>query len=211
MTPPRRPPPGHRQAKTGPGRGSGQLRIIAGTYRGRRLPIPDQAGLRPTADRTRETLFNWLAPLLPGARCLDLFAGSGALGFEACSRGAARVVLIEQAPAVVRQLRENAATLGATGVEVVESGALGWLARADPISAGGPFDLAFLDPPFADGLLAPALEALAARGWLRPGARIYWETSVADDPPVLPEGMTHLRERRAGQVRFGLALVGGVG
>ena len=95
-----------------------------------------------------------------------------------------------------------------TGVAVVESDALEWLGRADPISAGGPFDLVFLDPPFADGLLAPALEALAPRGWLRPGARIYWETSAAGATPVLPDGMTQLRERRAGQVRFGLAMLG---
>jgi 16S rRNA (guanine966-N2)-methyltransferase len=164
-------------------------------------------GLRPTADRTRETLFNWLAPLLPGARCLDLFAGSGALGFEACSRGAARVVLVEQAPAVVRQLRQNAATLGAKGVEVVQADALRWLERTDPPAAGGPFDVVFLDPPFADGLLAPAIAALDLYPWLSPGARIYWEAGAGDASPALPADMIQLRERRAGQVRFGLAAV----
>ncbi len=190
-------PPG-RAARPGPGR----LRIIGGRDRGRLLPIPDQPGLRPTPDRVRETLFNWLAPILPGARCLDLFAGSGALGLEAASRGAGRVVLVESNPVLARQLAATVVTLKADAVEVAAAEALAWL--------GGPpepFDIVFLDPPFAAGLLAPVGARLAAGGWLAPAARVYLETSAADPFPPLPAGWQLTRERTAGAVRFGLALV----
>jgi 16S rRNA (guanine966-N2)-methyltransferase len=184
---------------TGPG---GHLRIIGGRNRGRRLPIPDQAGLRPTADRVRETLFNWLAPVMSGARCLDLFAGSGALGLEAASRGAAAVVLVERNPVVARQLLANVQTLGAEGVTVVQADALAWL--AGPVS---PFNLVFLDPPFADALLEPACALLASRGWLAAGARVYLETGERGGFPTLPDGWELIREQTAGQVRYGLVLV----
>ena len=184
------------------GSGSGHLRIIGGRHRGRRLPIPDQPGLRPTADRVRETLFNWLMPVLPGARCLDLFAGSGALGLEAASRGAGEVVLVERNALVARQLLLNVQTLAEPGVQVIQADALAWLAR-DP----SPFDLVFLDPPFAEALLAPACALLAARGWLAPGARVYLETAERAGFPPLPAGWDLVRERTAGQVRFGLVLV----
>jgi 16S rRNA (guanine966-N2)-methyltransferase len=183
--------------------GQGHLRIIGGTNRGRRLPIPDQPGLRPTADRVRETLFNWLAPVLPGACCLDLFAGSGALGLEAASRGAGEVVLVERNERVARQLSVNCVTLGAQGVRVIQTDALTWL--------GGPptpFDLVFLDPPFAEGLLGPACTLLAGRGWLAPCARVYLEADDREGFPALPNGWQLIRERTAGQVRFGLVQVG---
>ena len=188
-------PPGGRN-------GTGHLRIIGGTNRGRRLPIPDQPGLRPTADRVRETLFNWLAPVLPGARCLDLFAGSGALGLEAASRGAGNVVLVERNELVARQLRANCLTLGVPAVQVIQADALTWLG-GDP----SPFDLVFLDPPFAAGLLGPACTLLTDRGWLGMGARVYLETDARYGFPPLPDGWELVRERTAGQVRFGLALI----
>ncbi|WP_236848621.1 16S rRNA (guanine(966)-N(2))-methyltransferase RsmD [Candidatus Thiodictyon syntrophicum] len=184
--------------------GPGHLRIIGGRNRGRRLPIPDQPGLRPTADRVRETLFNWLTPVLPGARCLDLFAGSGALGLEAASRGAGRVVLVERNAAVARQLLANVETLAAANVEVIAADALAWLA-GEP----RPFDIVFLDPPFADGLLAPACALLDARGWLAPGARVYLESAERAGFPALPQAWELVREGTAGQVRYGLALVRG--
>ena len=183
------------------GRGDNRVRLIGGTHRGRRLEFPDSAGLRPTGDRIRETLFNWLQGVLPGARCLDLFAGSGALGLEAASRGAAEVVLVESVPAVARALRDNVARLGLDEtVRVVEADALRWLAAAPPAR----FDIVFLDPPFAANLLGPVLDALDRGGWLAPGARVYLERSEAGDWP-LPDGWQLLRDKRAGQVAYALA------
>lgn len=181
-----------------------QLRLIGGRYRGRRLDFPDQSGLRPTPDRIRETLFNWLQPRLAGARCLDLFAGSGALGFEAASRGAAEVVMIERAEAAARQLRANADRLGATGIQIHRADALNWLA-----GCASPFDLVFLDPPFADGLLAPAMARLSKPGWLAAEARLYLEAPIQTGFPPLPGDWELIRDKTAGQVRYGLAVVSG--
>lgn len=180
----------------------GTLRIIGGRWRGRRLPIPDAEGLRPTPDRIRETLFNWLAPLLPGARCLDLFAGSGALGLEAASRGAGEVVLIEQSAAVARQLEANRQLLDAAGVRVVRADALRWLE-----GPARPFDILFLDPPYAARLWVPALERLARHGWVQPGSRVYLEAPRDRPLPDLPSGWTTARAQRAGQVQCILAEV----
>ncbi len=202
-----------RSGRTGarPG-GGGQLRLIGGRFRGRKLPVPTQPGLRPTTDRVRETLFNWLAPVIAGSRCLDCFAGSGALGFEALSRGAASVVLVERAAPVVEQLRRNAATLsdaGADGaVEVVRADALDWLARRAAESAGHPpFDVVFLDPPFDSPILRDVLQLLRG-GALHAESRIYIETPTAAPAPSLAADWTLLRERTAGQVRYALALAG---
>jgi 16S rRNA (guanine966-N2)-methyltransferase len=184
--------------KRGPRREPGRLRIVGGAYRGRKLPVPDQPGLRPTADRIRETLFNWLTPILPGARCLDCFAGSGALGLEAASRGAAEVVMLELAEPVVRQLLAN------VRAQVVRCDALRWLE-----GQGRPFDIVFLDPPFADGLLAPACALLAGNGWVHEGSRVYLEAQAGPGLPSLPQGWRLVREQRAGQVAYGLALVEG--
>jgi len=206
-----------------PGR-RGSVRIVGGRWRGRRLSVPAGAALRPTPDRVRETLFNWLAPHIEGARCLDLFAGSGALGFEAASRGAAEVILVERAPALARSLREQARTLAAEGVQVVAGDALGWLARGPPalfpapldpapfdptpLDPGpfdpGPFDIVFLDPPFAGGLLEPACAVLESAGWLAPGGLIYVEQALAEPEPRLPDAWVGAREGRAGRVRFRL-------
>jgi 16S rRNA (guanine966-N2)-methyltransferase len=164
--------------------------------------VPDHAGLRPTADRVRETLFNWLAPVMPGARCLDCFAGSGALGLEAASRAAAEVVMLELAEPVVRQLQANVLTLRADQVQVVRGDALRWLD-----GPGRPFDIVFLDPPFTHGLLAPTCALLASKGWVHPGSRVYLEAQARSGLPPLPRGWHLVREQRAGEVVFGLALV----
>jgi len=170
------------------------LRIVAGEWRGRRLAVPAAPGLRPTPDRVRETLFNWLQGIVPGARCLDLFAGAGGLGFEAASRGAARVVMVEAAPRVAAHLREQVRLLDAAErMEVVAGDAFQYLARCDE-----GFDLVFLDPPFHADLLDKALATLAREGCLRPGARVYVEYAASGEPPALPEGWAIAREGRAG-------------
>jgi len=150
----------------------------------------------------RETLFNWLAPIMRGARCLDCFAGSGALGIEAASRGAAEVVMLERAEPVVRQLLANVSALGANQVQVVRGDALHWLE-----GQGRPFDSGFLDHPFADDLLATTCSLLARNAWVRAGARVYLETRARPGLPSLPQGWLLVREQRAGQVAYGLALV----
>ncbi len=176
-----------------------RVRIIGGSHRGRHISFPDAAGLRPTPDRVRETLFNWVQPFIPGSRCLDLFAGSGALGFEAASRGAESVTLVERNPEVAGYLRQNAQALGLPNVEVLTADALGWLA-----SVNGGFDLVFVDPPFAAQLLEPVLRCLVRPGLLREGTRIYLEGDAAEPFPPLPGGLVPLREKVAGQVRYGL-------
>jgi 16S rRNA (guanine966-N2)-methyltransferase len=145
-----------------------QFRIIAGRWRRRRLRFPADGGVRPSPDRVRETLFNWLMPVIAGARCLDLFAGSGALGLEALSRGAAEAVFVEREPRLAAAIESHLRVLDAAGGRVVVADALAWLAA--PAST---FDIVMLDPPFASGLLAPACERLQACGWLHTGTRIY--------------------------------------
>ena len=177
-----------------------QLRIIGGEHRGRRLHFPDGQGLRPTADRVRETLFNWLRGGVEAARVLDLFAGSGALGLEALSRGAAGVVFVERARPAVRQLRENLRLLGLQErAEVVQADARRFLSRP-----GGPFDLVFLDPPFAEQLLGGVARQLESRGFLAPGAWIYLEQDSARPWPELPQNWTRYREGKAGQAGYRL-------
>jgi len=180
----------------------GRLRIIGGYYRGRRLSVPAQPGLRPTANRVREILFNWLQPVIVGSRCLDLFAGSGALGFEAASRGAAEVLMVDRFEPVTRVLVANARSLGAAQIRVRRADALRWLA-----GSGGPFDLVFLDPPFQEELLAPSCTLLSNRGWLAPGALVYLEAPANRSLSGLPTDWTLIRDKRAGQVRFALAVV----
>ena len=174
------------------------MRIVGGRWRGTRLPVPDLDGLRPTSDRVRETLFNWLMPRLGGARVLDLFAGSGALGLEAVSRGAARATLVERDAGLARQLRESVAKLGAQAqVEVVQGDALHWLAQRP----SGLADIVFIDPPFADGLWDSVLAGLgphlAADAWL------YLE-SPAGQTLRLPPGWLLHREGGTREVGFAL-------
>ena len=177
------------------GAGRNQLRIIGGEWRSRRLDFPDVEGLRPTPDRVRETLFNWLMPIIHGARCLDLFTGSGALGLEALSRGASSVVLLDRDPRVITTLRKHLQTLKAEGATLIQQGALDYLQGESTR-----FDVVFLDPPFRQGLLQPALELLDTRGWLAPGARVYIEQESEQPLVELPAGWELLRELKAGQV-----------
>ncbi|HEX7113288.1 MAG TPA: 16S rRNA (guanine(966)-N(2))-methyltransferase RsmD [Mizugakiibacter sp.] len=182
---------------------AGRVRIIAGRLRGSKLAVPDLPGLRPTPDRVRETLFNWLAPTIDGARCLDLFAGTGALGIEALSRGAGSVTFVERDTRLAAALRDNLARLGQAG------GSVECIDAADFLrGAATPFDLVFLDPPFADERWTAAATALETGGWLKPGALIYVE-APADAAPALPAGWAPHREGRAGGVRYALYRRGG--
>jgi 16S rRNA (guanine966-N2)-methyltransferase len=180
------------------------VRIIGGSWRGRRVEFPELAGLRPTPDRVRETLFNWLQSDIPGARCLDLFAGSGALGLEALSRGAAECVFVEQAPAAARTVRELIRQFGggARG-RVVEMGA----ARFLRTPGGEAFHVLFLDPPFGQGALAAHLTLIVAGGWVRSGSLVYLENERAAGTPALPAGWELLKSKSAGQVGYHLARV----
>jgi len=182
-----------------------QLRIIAGEWRGRKLPFADVEGLRPTPDRVRETLFNWLAPMIEGAHCLDLFAGSGALGLEALSRGAAEVVMLDQHPKVIQQLKTNLASLDCERAAVQQADALSYLQQ----TPGKPFDVVFLDPPYRKDLLAPCCELLNEQAWLAKGARVYLENERGYTLPALPENWQLARSKKAGQVAYHLAIVGG--
>ncbi|MGB0134372.1 16S rRNA (guanine(966)-N(2))-methyltransferase RsmD [Dokdonella sp.] len=179
-------------------RSSGKLRIIGGSVRGSRIDVADMEGLRPTSDRVRETLFNWLAPMIEGARCLDLFAGTGALGIEARSRGAGECVFVERDRGLAGQLEVTLARLKLDGVSVVNADALGWLAHA-----ARPFDLVFLDPPFSQDLWAEASRRLEANGWLAANAWIYVEAPQGRLPD-LPKSWSRHRDGRAGEVQFGL-------
>lgn len=188
-----------------------RLRLIGGSHRGRWLGFPDAEGLRPTADRIRETLFNWLQPMIAGASCLDLFAGTGALGFEAASRGATRVLMLEQNPRVFAVLQDNRQRLGLEAVTLIPGEALTWMAtRPEAAARPTPFDLILLDPPFQTRLLEESL-ALLGQGaselaaWLKPEGLIYLEQQAARPWPELPRGLTWYRQKEAGQVRYGLA------
>ncbi|WP_127560517.1 16S rRNA (guanine(966)-N(2))-methyltransferase RsmD [Saccharospirillum alexandrii] len=187
-----------KSARKGPGRGAGSLRIIGGEYRGRRLGIANLEGLRPTGDRQRETLFNWLQVQTPGARVLDAFAGTGALGLEAASRGASHVWLLEKQPQAVASLKQAVSTLGCAAT-VVQCDALAWLARAET----EPFDLVFLDPPFAAGLWTDALAALIAQKRLAERALVYLE-SPRQQTLALPDGLQLMKEKHSGDVSMRL-------
>lgn len=192
----------HRRRRAGPRmsarKGEGRVRIIGGRWRNTRLAVPDLPGLRPTGDRVRETLFNWLQPVLPGARVLDLFAGSGALGLEAVSRGAAAACLVERDAGLAARLREQVGKLGAAGqVEVAQDDALRWLARP----AAARFDIAFVDPPFAAGLWNQVLAALPAH--LSAEAWLYVE-APHDAAPALPPDWRAHRDGATREVRYAL-------
>ena len=178
----------------------GSVRIIGGEWRGRRLTVPDLPGLRPSGDRGRETLFNWLMPHLAGARAVDLFAGTGVLGFEAISRGAAAATLVENSPVAAEALRVSVALLHAERVRVVEADALAWLAAQPP----GTMDLVFVDPPFELGLAGAVLGALAQSAALRAGGLVYLESPSNEDAPPLPSGWECLRDTTVGDVRMQL-------
>jgi 16S rRNA (guanine966-N2)-methyltransferase len=183
--------------------GRKSVRIVGGRWRGRRIAFPDSDGLRPTPDRVRETLFNWLQAVVPGARCLDLFAGSGALGFEALSRGATAAMFIERHLHIGQQLRATATSLAATGARIVVADAIDWL-RTSPAQ---PFDVVFLDPPYASGVLTQVCELLNAKAWLAAEASIYLEAPADVPMSFLPATWRILRSKRAGQVGYHLARV----
>ncbi len=177
-----------------------QLRIIAGQWRGRKLPFAAIEGLRPTPDRVRETLFNWLQATIPGARCLDLFSGSGAIGFEALSREAASVEFVELNDQACRQLKDNLNLLQCTQGQVNCANVLNWLQQ--PATQG--FDMVFMDPPFGKGLVTPCCEALEQQGYLKNNALIYIETESELTSLNTPVHWTLLKEKKTGQVCYRL-------
>ena len=192
-----------------PGRNS--VRIIGGAWRGRRLTFPTLLGLRPTPDRVRETLFNWLQAPITGARCLDLFAGSGALGFEALSRGAGSVIFVEQSPLAARNLGAGLARLGATTkARVVEMGAGRFLKSAGGAAGafgGAAFDVVFLDPPFGQNALSEYIPLLAAGGWLKVHSLVFLESERSAGVPALPPHWSLLKSKTAGAVGYHLVRV----
>jgi 16S rRNA (guanine966-N2)-methyltransferase len=187
-----------RAAPRAPGVGR-VLRIVGGSWRSRRFRFPPGVDIRPTPDRVRETLFNWLAAQLPAARCLDLFAGSGALGLEALSRGAREVCFVEHDRAAAGAIRALLAEWHASTAQVFAMDALRFLQRP-----GEPFDIVFLDPPFASAALARALPLLESGGWLAPRAWIYVECAARTPLPALPAHWQGLKSGRAGEVGYHL-------
>lgn len=179
----------------------GTVRIIGGRWRGTRIPVADTRGLRPTADRVRETLFNWLAPVMPGARCLDLFAGSGALGFEAVSRGAAHATLIERDVQLAAGLEALRTRLDAHDVVIQRDDALAFLAGPP-----APSDIVFVDPPFDTDLVDAVLERLG-RGWLNEGAFVYVEHAIDTHPSCT--GWQQIRSGHTRQVNYALLQASG--
>jgi len=178
----------------------GTVRIIGGKWRGTRLRVRDLPGLRPSGDRGRETLFNWLQMHLRGAQCADLFAGSGVLGLEAASRGAARVTLLEKSRPAAAEIRESLARLKADQVELIEGDAIAWLAQCEP----GSLDIVFMDPPFGEGLETRALELLTARNSVRKGGFVYLETALDAPAPAPGPDWEIAREQVMGDVRMRL-------
>ena len=188
--------------QTGAGSAINRLRIIGGSWRGRKLEFRPAEGLRPTGDRVRETLFNWLAPELPGARCLDLFAGSGVLGLEALSRGAGQVDFVDNARDGLMQIRQHLELLDATDRGHCH------LQEAEAFLAGNhsPYDIVFIDPPFGRELAGAACTSLAERGLLADGAHIYLEMAKGEKEPELPANWHLHRDKNAGAVRYRLYL-----
>ncbi len=179
----------------------GQLRIVAGNWRSRLLQIAEVPGLRPTSERIRETLFNWLGPQIHDSSCLDLCAGTGALGLEALSRGAARAVFVEQSPLAAKVLRNNAATLSADDADVINVDAMKYLEQP----ASEQFDFVFLDPPFAAELHSDLCRLLTEHNWLAKDALIYVEMDKAQSEALLPDNWRVLKNKTAGNVRYLLA------
>ncbi|MDG3086665.1 16S rRNA (guanine(966)-N(2))-methyltransferase RsmD [Vibrio hannami] len=178
---------------------TGHVRIIAGLWRGRKLPVKDAEGLRPTTDRVKETLFNWLAQDIPHSKCLDLFSGSGGLGFESASRQAEKVTMLELNPDAHKQLASNVSLLKAENIEAINTDALAFLKNS-----GSPYDVVFIDPPFRKGLLDEVIQLLESNGWLTENAMIYVETETELQLECIPENWHLHREKTAGQVSYRL-------
>ncbi|WP_379944811.1 16S rRNA (guanine(966)-N(2))-methyltransferase RsmD [Marinobacter sp. LM1] len=193
-------PPARKKPVVSPGKGSGtgELRIIGGDWRSRKLRFPDAGGVRPSPARTRETLFNWLNFHLAGSRCLDLFAGSGALGMEALSRGAAQATLVDHTPALAKALRDNLRLLGTSKGDVACQDVEQFLARRD----GRGYDIVFMDPPFRQGWLERLIPLLDAQQWVTPGGWIYVEHESERALPAVPASWHLHRQKSAGQVSY---------
>lgn len=191
---------GRQKGRTAAHGGNGTVRIIAGEWRGRKIPVADHPGLRPSTDRVRETLFNWLQFDIAGARCVDLFAGAGGLGLEAASRGAKEVLMLEVAPQISRHLQTQVDALGSDRIRVINQDAIHWL--QDP-HAHAAFDILFLDPPFASSLIHRAINIVAENKLIPPGGMIYIEVPKGTDLKLPPHWQAH-RAATAGQVQYGL-------
>ncbi len=176
----------------------GSVRIIAGEWRSRKLPVADVPGLRPTTDRVRETLFNWLQHSIVQARCLDLFAGTGALGFEAASRGAAEVLMIERDKKAFTSLKQSVEILKTEKVKVIQADALNWLEKMDQV-----FDIIFIDPPFDQNLVPETLKKLMRSSCVKKGTLIYLEEQQIVEPSIL-ESLKIIKRSKAGQVSYSL-------
>ncbi|BBB28162.1 16S rRNA (guanine(966)-N(2))-methyltransferase RsmD [Neptunomonas japonica] len=197
---PRRNPPRKNSSNQEPRQ---MLRIIGGEWRSRKVPFPSVENLRPTPDRVRETLFNWLQNITPGARCLDLFAGSGALGLEALSRGASSVTFIDNSPAATYQLKDNLQTLKCQNGEVITSSAINWL-EARQTDTEPRYDLVFLDPPFRKDMVPVICELLEKRNLLSDHAVIYIEAESELSQLLVPDSWKENRSKTAGQVTYRL-------
>lgn len=195
-----------------------QLRIIGGQWRGRKLSFADGEGLRPTMDRVRETLFNWLQGDIAGARCLDLFSGSGALGLEALSRYAGEVVMIDKNPQAIRMIRQNLELLAVDNARLMQMDARDFLSSCSPLQAQTAdgsippisqktFDIVFLDPPFNQQLLPVFCELLDKANCLSDQATIYIEIEKKTKLPQLPDNWTIIKEKKAGQLAYYLVSV----
>lgn len=179
-------------------KGSNQLRIIGGEWRGRKLRFPDAPNLRPTPDRVRETIFNWLAPMIQGARCLDLFAGSGALGLEALSRGAAHTTFVDSHKKASQALKEHLTLLNASDkADVVQTDSVKFLKNDSQA-----YDLVFLDPPYHLDFMGKVVPLLEENGWLTDNAMLYLEIEKRQSLPELPENWQQLKEKTAGEVNY---------
>lgn len=175
----------------------GTLRIIGGQWRGRKIQFAEKPGVRPTSDRVRETLFNWLAPHIRGARCLDLFAGSGALGFEALSRGADFVEMVDQSADVIKTLQKNIALIGIENIKVSKKRVPNQLSKPDQA-----FDIVFLDPPFRQDMIKPCCDWLESNHALADDALIYIEVEKELETLPIPDNWEILKQKIAGQVRY---------
>ncbi|WP_434049831.1 16S rRNA (guanine(966)-N(2))-methyltransferase RsmD [Marinobacter salarius] len=187
-----------RTQKPRPASNGGELRIIGGDWRSRKLRFPEAGGVRPTPARTRETLFNWLTHHLPGSRCLDLFAGSGALGLEALSRGAGPTTFVDHTPALAQALRSNLRLLKSENGEVACQAVDTYLAQPP----AKPFDILFMDPPFRQGWLEKLFPMIADNGWVKPGGWIYAEHESEMSTPTAPSNWIPHRQKTAGQVTY---------
>lgn len=183
---------------------TGELRIIGGEWRSRRLTFPAVGGVRPTPSRVRETLFNWLMPVLPGARCLDLFAGSGVLGLEALSRGAREIQFVDHTRALCDALKTNLDLLKSDGGKVACLDVIGFLSQPAP----APFDILLMDPPFRHDWLGRLIPLIGENGWLGDGSWVYIEHESELSGIRTPENWSLHREKVAGQVCYRLYRVG---